>query len=109
MLFFIVGGKMKVNITSRHFEIPETLFSLVEKKKKKFEKFAGLILDFTLSLSKDSNYFISEGKIKLKTGIINAKGQNPELGLAVNETLNKLITQLKKHHEKLVEKNAKRK
>ncbi len=100
---------MKINITSRHFEIPETLFSLIEKKKKKFEKFSKLILDFTLLFSKDSNYFVSEGKIKLKTGIINAKAQNTELGLAVNETLDKLISQLKKHHEKLVEKNFKRK
>lgn len=100
---------MKINITARHFEVPEILFSLIEKKKKKFERFQDLILDFTLSLSKDSLYFISEGKIKLKTGVLNAKVQNPELGLAVTETLNKLLTQLKRHHEKLVEKNSKRK
>lgn len=100
---------MRINISSRHFEIPENLMSLIEKKKRKFKKFENLILDFTLSLSKESLYFISEGKIKLKTGIINAKMQNPELGLAVTETLNRLLTQLKRHHEKLVEKNIKRK
>ncbi|MCS7249550.1 MAG: ribosome-associated translation inhibitor RaiA [candidate division WOR-3 bacterium] len=99
---------MEINISARHFEVPEILFSLIEKKKRKFEKFKNLILDFHLSLSKDSLYFVSEGKIKLKTGIINAKVQNPELGLAVNETLNKLLTQLKKHHEKLIEKSAKK-
>ncbi|MEO0086697.1 MAG: ribosome-associated translation inhibitor RaiA [candidate division WOR-3 bacterium] len=100
---------MKINITARHFEVPESLFSLIEKKKKKFERFENLILDFTLALSKDSLYFISEGKVKLKTGILNAKVQNPELGVAVNETFDKLLIQLKKHHEKLVEKNVRRK
>jgi ribosomal subunit interface protein len=99
---------MKINITARHFELPESLNELIEKKKRKFEKFENLIVDFSLAFSKDSVNFISEGKIKLKTGIINAKVRNPDLGLAVNETLERLLTQLKKHHEKLVEKNNKR-
>jgi|UniRef100_A0A7V6CNE4 ribosomal subunit interface protein len=99
---------MKINITARHFELPESLNELIEKKKRKFEKFENLIVDFSLAFSKDSVNFISEGKIKLKTGIINAKVRNADLGLAVNETLERLLTQLKKHHEKLVEKNNKR-
>jgi len=100
---------MRINITARHFELPELLNELIEKKKRKFEKFENLIVDFALSLSKDSAYFISEGKIKLKTGIINAKVRNSDLGLAVNETFERLLTQLKKHHEKLIEKKSKRK
>ncbi len=95
---------MKINITARHFELPERVKELIEKKERKFKKYEAKIINLSLILAQESTNFTAEGKMDLKYGMLTAKAKGPDLGITVTSALDKLLTQLRKEDEKIKKK-----
>ncbi|MEO0082565.1 MAG: ribosome-associated translation inhibitor RaiA [candidate division WOR-3 bacterium] len=92
---------MKLNLTGRHFEITPNLRRHVDSKVSKFDKFNDLVLAGEIVLFKDHVNDIAEGRLHLRTAVIAAKGEGPDMYAAVTDLVDKLMVQLRRHEGKL--------
>lgn len=99
-----MGGSMKIDLTTRHFELPPKVRELIGKKERKFEKYSDKIIKCELILSRESTNFTAEGKIDLKYGVFTSKSRGPDLGMVTTAALEKLLVQLKKEDERIKKK-----
>lgn len=95
---------MKINLTTRHFELPASVRELIEKKERKFEKYSDKIIRCEIVLSQESTNFTAEGKIDLKYGVFTSRSKGPDLGIVATIAIEKLLTQLRKEDEKIKKK-----
>lgn len=94
---------MKVNITARHFKAKDTLQKYISERAEVLSKYREDILftDVILSFDKppiDTKH--CEIVIKLRDKTIMAKDEGSDFEKAVDNTLEKIETQLYKHNDK---------
>jgi putative sigma-54 modulation protein len=100
---------MKVNIQSIHFDADIKLLNLITKKVEKAQTFFENIEKAMvyLKIEKDSHHDnkVIEIKINLEGHEVFAKEQSNTFETALDLVMDKIIAQIKKHKEKLIEKN----
>ncbi len=91
---------MNLTLTGRHFEITPYLKAHVDEKVKKLARFNSHIVEGEIVLSKESVNDVAEGKVHLSHTVITAKGQGDDMYIAVNDLIDKLVTQLHRQQGK---------
>jgi putative sigma-54 modulation protein len=92
---------MQTTITARHFELTDQLKEYVARKAEKLERYSHYIMNLELTLTKGSPLEDVEGKVHLKHEHLSARSQSKDLLLGISEVLDKLLTQMKRHDEKM--------
>jgi putative sigma-54 modulation protein len=92
---------MKINLTGRHFEITPHLKAHIGDKVSKLDRFNDHIIEGSIILFRDSIKDIAEGKILLGHATLTAKGEGEDMYIAVNDLVDKLLTQMQRHEGRL--------
>jgi putative sigma-54 modulation protein len=92
---------MQTAITARHFELAPQMKEYVTKRLEKLERYSHYIMDAEMILAKDAGMELVEGKLHLRHDVLTAKVQANDLYLAVTEVVDRLLTQLKRHDERV--------
>ncbi len=92
---------MKLTLTGRHFEITPHLKRHVREKVKKLEKLNDHNIEGEIIFSKDHVNDIAEGRIHYGHFAITAKGEATDMYAAVSDLVDKMLTQLQRHEDKL--------
>jgi putative sigma-54 modulation protein len=92
---------MQTTITARHFEITDQLREYVDRKAGKLERYSHYIINLELVLSKGSPLEEVEGKVHLKHELLTARAQSKDLLLGISEVVDRLLTQMKRHDERM--------
>jgi putative sigma-54 modulation protein len=92
---------MQTSITARHFELTDQLREYVNRKAAKLERYSHYIISLELILAKGSPLEEVEGKAHLKHELLTAKAQSKDLLLGISEVVDRLLTQMKRHDEKM--------
>ncbi len=92
---------MKLKITGRHTGISAHLRTHVAEKVSKLDRFNDHIIEGEIVLSHDSIDHVAEGKVHLAHATLTAKGKGGDMYSAVNELVDKLLVQLKRHEGRL--------
>lgn len=92
---------MIYRITARHFELTPALKQFVERRLKKLERYADLILEAEVILSRDSGFELAEGKLILKHEILPAQARSQDMCQAIRSLSNKLEKQVMRFDERL--------
>ncbi len=92
---------MNLTLTGRHIEITPYLKNHVALKVKKLERYNDHITQAEIVLAKDSTKDMAEGKVHLKHAVLTATGKGDDMYMAVNDLVDKLLVQLRRHDGKL--------
>jgi putative sigma-54 modulation protein len=92
---------MQTTITARHFELTSQLKDYVNRKAEKLEHYSHYIMNLEMILTKGSPLEEVEGKVHLKHELVLAKSQSKDMLLGVSEVVEKLLTQMKRHDQKM--------
>jgi putative sigma-54 modulation protein len=97
---------MKVKVSSLHFTADKKLIDFANEKVSKLEKFYDKIIDsnitFRVDNSEDKENKLAEIKVNIPGKELFAKKQSQSFEKSVDEAVEALRRQLKKHKEKLV-------
>jgi putative sigma-54 modulation protein len=97
---------MKVKVSSLHFTADKKLIDFANEKVSKLEKFYDKIIDsnvtFRVDNSEDRENKLAEIKVNIPGKELFAKKQSQSFEKSVDEAVEALRRQLKKHKEKLV-------
>jgi len=97
---------MKVKVSSLHFNADQKLIDFASEKVSKLEKFYDKIIDsnitFRVDNADDKENKLTEIKINIPGKELFAKKQSESFEKSVDEAVEALRRQLKKHKEKLV-------
>jgi ribosomal subunit interface protein len=92
---------MNLTLTGRHIEITPYLKNHVALKTKKLERYKTSVTQAEIVLAKDSTKDIAEGKVHLGHSVLTATGKGDDMYMAVNDLVDKLLVQLRRHDGKL--------
>lgn len=92
---------MKVNITARHLELTSSLKEYAEKKLLQVKKYAKKITAAHIILNVEKNRHITEVKLSVSGGSINAKAQAGDMYGAIDIVMDKVVGQLRRHTERI--------
>lgn len=98
---------MKYTLTGRHFEITPYLKSRIDEKVKKLQHVNDGIIETEIVLFRDSINHIAEGKVRLGHTLVAAKGLGKDMYIAVNDLIDKLLLQMKRHEGKVRDRKRK--
>jgi putative sigma-54 modulation protein len=93
---------MNIIITGRHLELTDNLKEYAEEKIKKFEKYLTNISDIAVTLSVEKYRHKAEVLLKVNGVMIQAESITGEMYSSIDEVVEKLDRQIKKHKEKIV-------
>ena len=97
---------MKVKVSSLHFNADKKLIDFANEKVSKLEKFYDKIIDtnivFRVDNAEDKENKLAEIKLNIPGKELFAKNQSESFEKSVDEAVEALRRQLKKHKEKLV-------
>lgn len=99
-MFQTEGGRMKIAITARHFDLTPPLRDFVEERVSKLDRYLNGMIEGEIILSRESGFLVAEGKIHLRHNLFVAKGKSNDMYLAVSDMVNKLLKQLKTQESK---------
>jgi ribosome-associated inhibitor A len=85
---------MNLTLTGRHLEVTPYLKAHVDEKVKRLDHFNHHIIKAEIVLLKEGSKDVAEGKIHMSHNVLAAKGQGRDMYMAVNELVDKLVTQL---------------
>lgn len=93
---------MNIIITGRHLELTDNLKEYAEEKIKKFGKYLTNISDIAVTLSVEKYRHKAEVLLKVNGVMIQAESITGEMYSSIDEVVEKLDRQIKKHKEKIV-------
>ncbi|MBI4698375.1 MAG: ribosome-associated translation inhibitor RaiA [Nitrospirae bacterium] len=93
---------MNIIINGRHLELTDTLKNYAEDKIQKFSKYLTNISEATITLSVEKYRHKAEVLLKVNGAMIQAESITGDMYSSVDEVVEKLGRQVKKHKEKLV-------
>ncbi len=93
---------MNIIITGRHLDLTNNLKNYVEEKIKKFKKYLNNITDATVTLSVEKYRHKAEVLLNANGFKIQAESITGEMYSSIDEVVEKLERQVKKHKEKWV-------
>ena len=93
---------MKIDITARHFTLSENLREVIDQKVQKILKFNQIIITCQIILTKESHNEKAEIILHLKGKDFVAIHSSKSFEKSINMVVDKIISQLKKQHDKLI-------
>jgi putative sigma-54 modulation protein len=92
---------MKLTLTGRHLEITPHLRQHVEAKVEKLEHLTEHMIEGGIVLFRDHVNDVAEGKIHISHTILTARAEATDMYAAVNELVDRLEVQLRRHFDKI--------
>ena len=92
---------MQTSITARHFDLTPQMRDYVTKKIEKLERYSHYIMNAEIILVKDASLEVVEGKLHLRHDVLTARAQEVDLFQSITEVVDKLVSQLKRHDERM--------
>ena len=89
-----------ISITGRHFDVPPALRDYAVNKLGRLQKYFERIMEAHVIVSKENLQQIAEVNISANGFSISGKGKTPDIFASVDQVVDKLERQLKKHREK---------
>jgi putative sigma-54 modulation protein len=99
---------MKVSITARHFDLTPELRSYVEEELDKLKRYFDHIVSGNAVLEVEGYRQRSEITLKVYGTKLTGTGQSDDMYVSIEESIDKLKTQLKKYKGKLKDRDQKR-
>jgi len=99
---------MKVSITARHFDLTPELRSFVEDELGKLKRYFDHIVSGNAVLEVEGYRQRSEITLKVYGTKLTGTGQSDDMYVSIEESVDKLKTQLKKYKGKLKDRNQKK-
>ena len=93
---------MKIDITARHFTLSKNLREIVDQKVQKILKFNPIIINCHVILTKESHNEKAEIILHLKGKDFIAIDSSASFEKSINIVVDKIITQIKKQHDKSI-------
>jgi putative sigma-54 modulation protein len=95
---------VKIQITGRHIEVPDSLKAYVGSRVEKLEKYIDGITDVHVTLSAEKYRHIAEINVHSRGKLyLSAKEASADLKTSVHQSLEKIVGQAKKKQEKRVD------
>lgn len=99
---------MKVSITARHFELNSELRAFVQEELDKLERYFDRIVSANVVLEVERYRQRSEITIKISGTTLTGTGESNDMYVSIEESVDKLKGQLKKHKGKLKDHHQKK-
>jgi putative sigma-54 modulation protein len=99
---------MKVSITARHFELTSELRAFVEEELEKITRFFDSIVSSNVVLEVEGYRQHAEITVKVSGATLTGTGVSDDMYVSVEESVDKLKTQLKKYKGKLKDRDQKK-
>ncbi|MSS70897.1 MAG: ribosome-associated translation inhibitor RaiA [Candidatus Latescibacteria bacterium] len=97
---------MKVQIVGRHFEVSDKMRSHIEKEAEKLEKFFDRIIDCQVLVGAEKRMRTVEVLVNVHAHTLKATRSGSSVYQALEEAMDRVKVQLKKHHNKLRERRG---
>ena len=94
---------MKLNITTRNFDLSDALQEYVTKKIEKLKRFDHYIIDSNMIIEKDKGTSIIELTLSVKHSSVTSRVKNPDNYMGINDVTRKVERQLEKYEAKFRE------
>jgi ribosomal subunit interface protein len=94
---------MKLNITTRNFDLSDALQEYVTKKIEKLKRFDHYIIDSNMIIEKDKGTSIIELTLSVKHSSVTSRVKNPDIYMGINDVTRKVERQLEKYEAKFRE------
>jgi ribosomal subunit interface protein len=94
---------MKLNITTRNFDLSDALQEYVTKKIEKLKRFDHYIIDSNMIIEKDKGSSIIELTLSVKHSSVTSRVKNPDIYMGINDVTRKVERQLEKYEAKFRE------
>lgn len=95
---------MEVEISGRHFDITDVIEDHVERRIKKLPRYDDQILRISVVLEVDSGNEKAEVIAKCRGTTLVAESTGHDMHASIDEAFSKMEREVKRHHEKLVDK-----
>ncbi len=92
-----------ITITGRHLNITPALRDYALEKLSRLQKYFDRLMEVHIIVSTEKHQQVAEINISANGFSISGKGKTPDVFASVDEVVNKLERQLKKHREKFLE------
>ena len=92
---------MKLEIRTRKYELQDDMRAYIEKRMEKFDKMLDEAADVTVMVTEQKNRKKVEVTIPFHGVLLRAEESNTELMTCVDNTVEKLLSQIRKHKTKL--------
>lgn len=92
---------MQLHLTGRNLDITTALKTFTEEKFQKLERHTNNITNINIVLHLEHLTHMAEATLLLSGTEINAHAKSEDMYNAIDELVNKLITQITKHKEKM--------
>ena len=99
---------MKVSITARHFELTPELKAFVEEELAKVKRYFDGIVSGNVVLEVEGYRQRSEITLKVSGATLTGTGESDDMYVSIEESVDKLKTQLKKYKGKLKDRDQKK-
>ncbi len=93
---------MNIIINCRHMDLTQNLRNYAEEKIGKFSKYLANITEATVTLSVEKYRHKAEVHLKINGSLIKAESITGEMYSSIDEVVEKLARQVRKHKEKIV-------
>ena len=93
---------MNIKITCRHMDLTKNLKEYAEEKIGRFKKYLGNITEANVTMSVEKHRHKVEVTLKMNGSTINAESITGELYSSIDEVVEKLAQQVRKHKDKTV-------
>ncbi len=96
---------MPVRVTARHFELTNEIKQHIENRSHHFERFFQNIVDVHWTLDVDKHRHIADASAQVHGTLLTGHSEGPDMRSAIDAAAEKMEVQLKKHKDKLKEKD----
>ncbi len=94
---------MRINLTGHHMDITDSLRNFVESKFERLERHFDNMTNIHVILAVEKDRQKAEATIKVNRGRLFAEAKHEDMYAAIDDLVDKLDRQVKKHKEKLTD------
>jgi len=94
---------MQTSITARHVALTDQLRDFIGLKLSKLEHYSNYITSVEVVFDKEAGFESVEGKLHLRGDLLTAKAKEKDPYVAATQVVDRLLSQMKKHDERVRE------
>jgi putative sigma-54 modulation protein len=96
---------MPVRVTARHFELSTEIKQHIENRSRHFERFFNNIVDLHWTLEVDKHRHVADTSAQVNGATLTGHAEGADMRTAIDGAAEKMEAQLKKHKDRLKEKD----
>lgn len=97
---------MQIRIDGHHVDLTDSMQAYIESKLEKIERHFDQVVDIHVVLGVEKQRQMAEATVHVAGNDIHAKSENEDMYAAIDQLVDKLDRQVKKHKEKLTRHRA---